>query len=72
MGVSYGNVVGSNIVDITPILALAAISGVASINKKQLVRFMWEKRRLTRSHGLVLLAFYAFYLAGLVFFYTSY
>lgn len=35
VGIAYGNVVGSNIVDITPILALAAIFGVASISKKQ-------------------------------------
>lgn len=32
-GISYGNVVGSNIVNITPILALAAIYGIAKISR---------------------------------------
>lgn len=35
VGISYGNVVGSNIIDITPILALAAIFGVAYISQNQ-------------------------------------
>ena len=36
VGISYGNVVGSNIVNITPILALAAIFGVTQIRREQL------------------------------------
>jgi cation:H+ antiporter len=34
VGISYGNVVGSNIINITPILALAAIFGAASVGKR--------------------------------------
>jgi len=44
VGISYGNVVGSNIVNITPILALAAIFGVTQIRREQL------------SEGIIMLA----------------
>jgi len=33
-GISYGNVVGSNIINITPVLALAAVFGVARIQNR--------------------------------------
>ncbi|MFQ6130123.1 MAG: calcium/sodium antiporter [Candidatus Hadarchaeaceae archaeon] len=36
VGISYGNVVGSNIINITPILALAAIFGVAQVGRERL------------------------------------
>ena len=36
VGISYGNVVGSNIINITPILALAAIFGVARVKRERL------------------------------------
>lgn len=36
VGISYGNVVGSNIINITPILALAAIFGVAQFRRERL------------------------------------
>jgi len=36
VGISYGNVVGSNIINITPILALAAIFGVAQVRRERL------------------------------------
>ena len=36
VGISYGNVVGSNIINITPILALAAIFGVARFRRERL------------------------------------
>lgn len=35
VGISYGNVVGSNIINITPILALAAIFGMAHVGREQ-------------------------------------
>jgi len=36
VGIAYGNVVGSNIVNITPILALAAIFGIVQVNRERL------------------------------------
>ena len=36
VGISYGNVVGSNIVNITPILALAVVFGVVSVTRERL------------------------------------
>ena len=36
VGISYGNVVGSNIINITPILALAAIFGMAQVRRERL------------------------------------
>lgn len=36
VGIAYGNVVGSNIINITPILALAAIFGVARVKRERL------------------------------------
>ncbi len=44
VGISYGNVVGSNIINITPILALAAIFGVARVKRERL------------SEGIIMLA----------------
>lgn len=44
VGISYGNVVGSNIVNITPILALAAIYGMAQVSRERV------------SEGLIMLA----------------
>jgi len=44
VGIAYGNVVGSNIVNITPILALAAIFGVVQVNRERL------------SEGIIMLA----------------
>ena len=44
VGISYGNVVGSNIINITPILALAAIFGVVQVNRERL------------SEGIIMLA----------------
>ncbi len=35
VGIAYGNVVGSNIVNITPILALAAIFGMVQVNRER-------------------------------------
>lgn len=44
VGIAYGNVVGSNIVNITPILALASIFGIVQVGREQV------------SEGLIMLA----------------
>ncbi len=44
VGISYGNVVGSNIINITPILALAAIFGAVQVNRERI------------SEGIIMLA----------------
>jgi len=74
VGIAYGNVVGSNIVNITPILALAAIFGVAIIGREQfneglIMLFTGAALVLMALNGtigfvggLILLAMFAFFL----------
>lgn len=74
VGISYGNVVGSNIINITPILALAAIFGVAQVRRERLgegiimlvvggaLAAMALNGVVGRVEGLLLLAIFALFL----------
>jgi len=78
VGISYGNVVGSNIVNITPILALAAIFGAAQVGRERLgegiimlavggaLAAMALNGVVGRVEGLLLLAIFALFLRFLV------
>lgn len=88
--ISIGTIIGSNIFNAAFIIGSASIVSAvrgASLGVDSqalwfsnpmmlaamalLLGFMWKRRKLTRGQGVALLAFYAFYLAGLVFFYGS-
>lgn len=78
VGISYGNVVGSNIVNITPILALAAIFGVAGVKREQfdeglimlavsgVLVVMALNGVIGPVEGLILLAIFALFLRFLI------
>lgn len=77
-GIAYGNVVGSNIVNIAPILALAAVFGAALVHRERLreggimlaiggvLVIMALDRQIERLDGLLLLMTFALF-SGFVF-----
>ena len=88
--ISVGTIIGSNVFNTGFIIGSAAlvsaVGGASLAVDSQalwfsnpmmlaamalLLGFMWKRRKLTRGQGVVLLGFYAFYLVGLIFFYSS-
>lgn len=81
---SMGTIIGSNIFNTALIIGSAALIRPLTVDAQALwfsnpmmlvamallLGFMWRGRRLTRGQGVALLAFYAFYLAGLAFLYA--
>ncbi len=86
--ISIGTIVGSNIFNAALIIGSASLVSAARgaslgvdsqglwfsnpmmlLSMALLVGFMWGRKRLTRRHGITLLAFYGFYLTGLALFY---
>lgn len=82
---SMGTIIGSNIFNTALIIGSAALIRPLAVDSQALwfsnlmmlaamallLGFMWRGRRLTRGQGVALLAFYAFYIAGLAFLYAS-
>jgi len=86
--ISIGTIIGSNIFNTALVIGSASLVSAARgvslgidsqglwfsnpmmlLSMVLLVGFMWGRKRLTRRHGIALLAFYAFYLTGLALFY---
>lgn len=81
---SMGTIIGSNIFNTALIIGSAALIRPLAVDSQALwfsnlmmlaamallLGFMWRGRRLTRGQGVALLAFYAFYIAGLAFLYA--